>query len=635
MANGIDQEIQAKVDAYRGNPQALQQRYAQNQQLVDLLALQKLKSEKDAAAREMQMQMQQQPQTIKQQREAELLNMTKQEMVQQTQGILQQRQAEQQKNMQQVAQGGIGALAGQRQAAPQQAPQGQPMPKMARGGIVAFQAGGAAAGDVSPEDIAAFRERIRQSNPRAAATMSDARIAEVLRNMREAPGSTVPDEMAQGYSDLGARMAGYDDSAAAGAAARQAQGAGLGPTTRPRAGGQSEGPMGTELIPEGAMSTMGQGPMSTTAGAQPAQGGLTDLINRQAQPQMSIPEGGIPEVAAETGSPETATAAVEAATTPTAPATGGAGGSGGGGGLPSIGGGGADAAMRRGFQAADEYTGRAEKAGRYADMESELRALDAELYDPEQDRRDQLKAFLAGTANTSNFGSTMAGGTLASLNLRRQQKDERRQRLRDIFDMAERGMTLDSTLAEGGLRLGQQMYADAMANQRTAISAAASMRNADLQAEISRARLQYDQLKDDRDFGLRDRELTIEEARNEATTALTAAENDTRKFAAVSLALDRVQDQEAAVRAQVVEASQIPALQDALIMAQGNEDETARIEEALRTEEALVAIRAEQIFDDMGGVEARDLLAAELLSLTGTGASMISLEDVAGITREE
>ena len=87
----IDQEIQSKVDAYRGNPQQLMQRYQQNQQLVDLLALQKLKSEKEAAARDMQLQMQQQPQTIKQQREAELLNMTKQEMMQQTQGVLQQR----------------------------------------------------------------------------------------------------------------------------------------------------------------------------------------------------------------------------------------------------------------------------------------------------------------------------------------------------------------------------------------------------------------------------------------------------------------------------------------------------------------------------------------------------------------
>ena len=46
MGGGLDQQINEKVDAYRNNPQALQQRYQQNQQLIDLLALQKLKSEK-------------------------------------------------------------------------------------------------------------------------------------------------------------------------------------------------------------------------------------------------------------------------------------------------------------------------------------------------------------------------------------------------------------------------------------------------------------------------------------------------------------------------------------------------------------------------------------------------------------
>ena len=86
---GLDQQINDKVDAYRNNPQALQQRYAQNQQLIDLLALQKLKSEKDAAARDMQMKMQQQPQTIKQQRESELLHLRKHDMEEHHAGVMQ------------------------------------------------------------------------------------------------------------------------------------------------------------------------------------------------------------------------------------------------------------------------------------------------------------------------------------------------------------------------------------------------------------------------------------------------------------------------------------------------------------------------------------------------------------------
>ena len=43
----IDQAVQSRLDAYRGNPQALAQRYQMSQDLLDLLALQKLKSEKE------------------------------------------------------------------------------------------------------------------------------------------------------------------------------------------------------------------------------------------------------------------------------------------------------------------------------------------------------------------------------------------------------------------------------------------------------------------------------------------------------------------------------------------------------------------------------------------------------------
>ena len=50
MAYGIDDTIQQKVDAYRGNPAALQHD-AQNRQLIDLLALQKLKSKKMRCSR--------------------------------------------------------------------------------------------------------------------------------------------------------------------------------------------------------------------------------------------------------------------------------------------------------------------------------------------------------------------------------------------------------------------------------------------------------------------------------------------------------------------------------------------------------------------------------------------------------
>ena len=131
----IDQEIARRMDAYRGNPQALMQRYQQSQQLLDLLALQKLKSEKEAAMREMQLA--QGPQgglpTVAEQREQELLDMTKQELAGQVGGVARQQQQAMQGNMQKLM-SGIARAPGAQNVMPPQA--------MAAGGIVAFQEGG-------------------------------------------------------------------------------------------------------------------------------------------------------------------------------------------------------------------------------------------------------------------------------------------------------------------------------------------------------------------------------------------------------------------------------------------------------------------------------------------------------------
>jgi len=103
MMNGIDQDVQTKMNAYRGNPQALAQQYSQSQQLIDLLALQKLKSEKEAAARDMQMKMggQGMP-TVAESREQEVLDLTKQELAQQTTGAAQNQAQQKQQAMQQM-----------------------------------------------------------------------------------------------------------------------------------------------------------------------------------------------------------------------------------------------------------------------------------------------------------------------------------------------------------------------------------------------------------------------------------------------------------------------------------------------------------------------------------------------------
>ena len=137
---GMAQAVDTKVEAYRNNPQALEKRLAGNQQLLDLLALQKVKSEKEAAANQLKLGEQQNPNTIIEQREQEVLGMTKNDIVAQTSGILGQRQKQQQKNMQRTATGGN---------APMMAARGGllPLPRpnmqnMAQGGIIGYDAGG-------------------------------------------------------------------------------------------------------------------------------------------------------------------------------------------------------------------------------------------------------------------------------------------------------------------------------------------------------------------------------------------------------------------------------------------------------------------------------------------------------------
>lgn len=125
----IDQQIQEKVDAYRNNPEALQRNYQINQDLLDLLALQKIKSEKDAAARELQMSMEQNPQTIAAQRGEEAIGRTKDELVKQVGGVAGQLEQQKQRNLQRAA-AGI-------------ASQPAPNMRMAGGGIVSFAPGGA------------------------------------------------------------------------------------------------------------------------------------------------------------------------------------------------------------------------------------------------------------------------------------------------------------------------------------------------------------------------------------------------------------------------------------------------------------------------------------------------------------
>jgi len=141
----IDPSVDQRVDAYRGNPQGLMDKFAQKHSLVDLLALQKLKDEKAAAIRETQLKMGQEgtPPTIADQREQQVLAMTREEVAKQQSDMLQQQQQGQLQKMQQtinqnmpqgvMPQGGLPSMP---------APNVMPPQAMAAGGIVHFDKGG-------------------------------------------------------------------------------------------------------------------------------------------------------------------------------------------------------------------------------------------------------------------------------------------------------------------------------------------------------------------------------------------------------------------------------------------------------------------------------------------------------------
>lgn len=130
----IDREINSRVDTFRNKPQELQKRYAVTKQLVDLLALQRIKTQQDDVRRQIEMEMQTNPATIKQQREQEVFGRTAQDVAQQVGGVLQTAKNRQQMAQRRPAPQGLGALMPQQGQRPQ-----QPQTRMMQaGGIVAF-----------------------------------------------------------------------------------------------------------------------------------------------------------------------------------------------------------------------------------------------------------------------------------------------------------------------------------------------------------------------------------------------------------------------------------------------------------------------------------------------------------------
>ena len=453
---GLDAQVEQRMDAYRGNPQKLQQRYGQNKELLDLLALQKLTSEKKQVAADMQLKAQNNPNTIAQQREAEALELTKSamggslsELAGRTKGTLDQKNALQKQNMGKLAQraaqpnaGGIGSLGRQAPRSPinpqagglgnarmmQAQKQGAPV-RMAGGGIVAFAAGEGVSGQsglggITQEQIDAYR-KTEMRGRRAA--MTDAQIRAVLMERAgiESPSNKV-EKINQPMNFSGVNI---DESAG-----------GITNVSKPVDNSTTQRPDDGSLNPAGGIQSL-----------VPPTETLDDGLRTNAgnQPVVS-------NVAPQTGDTPLSTNVMGTVND-----------------LSS------DVAMQKGFDRADEHLKRDEANQSYEDMKSQLAAFDQENYNPNED----VNNFLIGMGGTGSMGAAMRGGKSAM----DAGVKNRRNRLMDNLSLEIKRLSNDATLGTKGIELGRALAQDAAANERNMRTEVSAMTRAEMQMARSNA----------------------------------------------------------------------------------------------------------------------------------------------------
>jgi hypothetical protein len=446
MNQGIDQGVAQRVDAYRGNPQALQQKYAVSQELVDLLALQKIKSEKEAAARQMQLQMGQQqaangePPTVAEQREKEVMDMTKQEMVQQQAGLMQQKQQEQQQGMQKLAQGIASAPGAQMAAQPQM---------MAAGGIVAFA--GPDGSQVKGKSVDPAYEAILQSIYRRYPKMSD----EQKRAMADK-------QLAQRNQALADANNAADPEAALVEGAK----ADLPPGTRPNTG--------SEFPPTGAGAGRGEGGNP----GFPPEGPGAPKPQPPAAPNTSALKAQI-EGAIQQEPQGPAQAALAPSTRPAyqdAPQAAGVAG---------LLGKDPDAMARAGRKEGLDFLTTPGRKEAVDAQQQGLAALDAQQLDPEQIRKQKLQNFLLGAGGQGSIGRALGAGGRSAVNFERNRADEQRRRLLERNKMVRDEFDIDARDRKGAFEAGEKRYGEGAADVRAGAQLSNSARNIDAQLKNS------------------------------------------------------------------------------------------------------------------------------------------------------
>lgn len=454
-SQGLGEQVQRKKEAYQGNPQALQQQYQKSQQLVDLLALQQLKSEKEAAARNMQMQMQQNPATIAQQREQEVLGMIKQEqgrklgdVAQRTAGTLGQINKRTQQNVQRTAKQGLPSIGGP-QRPPANAPQKPAM--MAGGGIVAFFDGGEV---VSEEEIREYLARFKQlDNPRNREMAKEDILKVRAQEAKSVARAQALEGKAPGAASRRAQRQfakEYDPTAALGGPPKTEPSAEPTGRTIPDMGGM--GVLAPQPPPAESDTTQQQG-LEALGLASPTPPPTVVGTERQDIARTLMSEMGIkPE-----GTREEAREAAEERTK-----------------------GILDAAIGR-------------EEGKLGPKESQLQRmqeLQAQQTDPDKLRRERLTAGLLGAAGRGS--TTLAGFGAGVFNQRTQQEAAARKNLTDQFGIENEKIQLDLDIASSQIQSGQDAVELLGKDQRAAVAAVQSAAADDVKMAIAEGDRKFD-----------------------------------------------------------------------------------------------------------------------------------------------
>lgn len=496
----IDQEVASRVQEFKGKPQELQQQYAASQQLIDLLALQKIKSMQEAAARQMQLQMAQQQaangeasSTIAEQREKEVMDMTKQELAQQRGELAQQQEVEQKQAMQKL----MGGITNAQGAASAMEPKA-----MAAGGIVAFDDGGPTNKDErykrkEGESFEDFRARVLAMEQAANQERLKRERNEVergrLMELEKRGGAAIPPSPYGIKRDLG--IASLAPAAPQAPQTPQAERLPVSEAQATmKAGPQAAVPPLTPMAPPQAA----QQPPMPAAPPKPQQQGLGGL-------QMGPPEDTLQN------------------------------------------------ALRRQSIAAMNVDPKAEKLAEEARVEGRLKMTPAQRgvheegiaglkgmydqdFDPEMLRREGIKRYLLGMGGRSM--GEFAGGAGTAMDFDTRQKAQKLARFKDLQEKREGLVSLEREPVKSGIEAGFKTYEQAGNTQRTGLTAGANVYGTETQSKDNAAMREIERLK----VG--------------AQAAATAAQRDANDFAKLSGHLSTITNNRARAEQAVVKGFQ-------------------------------------------------------------------------------